>query len=493
MRAIKLIFPVLIAILSFSAEALEKNQLQKGAIYFISYYWLNVRGTQSTQERNITGILNQNDQVLVTDPLPSSTPLVKVRVLSSSGTTFNSNADYYVSKDYLSPSPVNIEAGKYFVIQNIATEKTRVYERCTTSPGCAHRLIFETDMVVGRNEEGTKENRYAYMTWLGHAKLSEWIKFYSDGQQTYPSWYTTNQDMKTIPAPITDSPTNLIGSRKWIVKGTDGKDTIYGAFGWYAGKLIPADEKEGVNYQWMHGTIGWGKDGAASIDVTRGILINIFSNPGSHGCTRLENRAIAFMRSFLAPGTDIYRIYARESTREKEEVKGFFKKKITPLPRYAATYNNPAKWNYILLTDGAQQANGLTADARVITGRAIQVTPGVNLLDEGVFEVDQYPNVAALDYRYTPSTGKSGDRYRIDSGKKEEADKTQFRGYFLVDEGRFVDYHHPDETAVKGKVHVSGLLDFKDSVPAWLATSGAHNPPEALYPQDPNDRNHGGG
>lgn len=491
MKLPKLLLTMLIVTIPFlTAQALEKAQLQKGHRYFISYYYLNVRSTASVTDKNVVGILNLNDTVEVVDPLSPSTPLVEVKVISSSGNDFDANSNYYVSKDYLAEAASITTANKYFVIQNIATEKTRVYERCLTSPDCPHRLIFETDMVVGRNEEGTKENRYAYMTWLGHGKISEWVKFYSDGQATYPPWYTAGQDIKTIPTPISDSPTSLLGSRKWMVKGADGKDTIYGAFGWYAAKITPADENDGVNYQWMHGTIGWGKDGAQSIDVTRGILINIFANPGSHGCTRLENRAIAFMRSFLVPGTDVYRVYARESTREKEIISGIFKKTITPFPRYANNYKNPAHWNFILVTEGAQKVNGLTADARGVLAAGVQVTPGVNLLDQGVFDVNQYPKVHGLDYRYTASTGKSGDRYRIDSGREEDADKTHFAGYFLVDEGRFIDYHHPDEAAVKGKIHVSGLLDFRNTLPRFLVTSGAHNPPEILYPKDNNNNNH---
>ncbi len=468
--------------------ALEKEQMRAGQRYFVSNFFLNVRSAPTTAEKNIVGVLNLNDVVELVSPLGKETSFVQIRILSSTGNSFDSQKSFYIAKEYINDQPMISNASKYFVIQNVASEKTRVYERCTAQPNCPHKLVMETDMVVGRNEEGTKENRYAYMTWLGHSKIAEWVKFYSDGNQAYPSWYSPNQDMKTIPPAITDSPTSLLGSRKWIVKGADGKDTIYGAFGWYAAKLSPADETNGVNYQWMHGTIGWGKDGNQTIDVTRGILINIFSNPGSHGCTRLENRAVAFLRSFLAPGTDVYRIYARESTREKETISGFFKKKVSPLPRYAENYNNPAKWNFILLTDGAKQSNGLTADARVVIANGIQVIPGTNLLDQGVYDVDQYPNPAQLDYRYTAATGKSGDRYRIDSGQEKDFPKTNFKGYFLVDEGRFIDYHHPDEATVKGKVHVSGLMDFTQTVPEYLMTAGTHNPPEVLFPKDSSDR-----
>jgi hypothetical protein len=210
--------------------------------------------------------------------------------------------------------------------------------------------------------------------------------------------------------------------------------------------------------------------------VCGGAFINMFSNPGSHGCTRLDNRSIAFMRSLLPPGTDLFRVYARESTREKEDVRGAFGKKVTPLPSYADKYNNPGTWNYILLTDDAQKINGLEADADVVRASGISIVKGQNFLEEGVFQYDRYPNATPADYNYSASSGKTGDRYSVDSG--DANDSTNFRGHFLVDEGRFVDYQHPAGNSVGGKIRVSGMLDFRDTVPDFLKTSGPHHPAE---------------
>jgi hypothetical protein len=373
---------------------------------------------------------------------------------------------------------------KYFVIQNIATEKTRVYERCNEGPDCAHKMIFETDTVVGRPEEGTPTDRYAFITWLGHSKIAEWVKFYTDAKKTYPSWYTPGQDLNTIPASIVDSGGGLGGSKKWTIKTADGGTTMYGAFGWYAAKLNPQDETNGVNYQWMHGTIGWGRDGAAAIEVTRGFLLNLFSNPGSHGCTRMENRAIALLRQMLPVGTDIYRVYARESTREQEVITGVFKKTVTPLPRYADKYGHPGAWDYVLLTDGAQKSGGVTADAIALQMAGVAILQGQNFIEQGTFLYDQYPNAAGGDYNYPASSGKTGDRYQIDSGNPNGA--TNFQGYYLVDEGRFIDYRHPDEQAVSHKIHVSGLPDFRDSVPDFLRTTGEHHPAAITYHRNGN-------
>jgi hypothetical protein len=324
-------------------------------------------------------------------------------------------------------------------------------------------MVMETEMVVGRPEEGTDVNKDAFKTWLGHAKIAEWVKFYQDGAGHYPHWYKAGQDRNTIPTPISDSFSKIMGSRKWMVKGIDGHPTIYGAFGWYAAKVTPADEREGMNYQWMHGTMGWGKDGPLAIHLTRTSLANIISNPGSSGCTRLENRAIAYLRSLLPVGTDIYRVYAKEAARN--------------LGRYAGLENNPGSWSYILTTNDAQKSGGLEADAAAVIRKAISPS---NILEQGVYEVDRYPSVMALNYQEIPSSGKSGDRYKIDSGSPNGA--SNFQGYFLVDEGRFANYKHPGYQATRGRVKTSGMSDFRNSVPEFLtAAPGDFSAPAVTY------------
>lgn len=459
-----------------AAVGLSKSQIRQGQRLFISADTLNVRSSNSTSASNIIGKLSLNDEVEVYDVLNEATPLVQIKVIKSSSFQAPAGADLFVSKDYLSEKALVTAASKYFVIQNVATETTRVYERCTTSPDCAHKLVMETEMVVGRPEEGTKTDPHAFKTWLGHSRISEWVKFYQDGQAHYPHWYRAGQNVDDIPRPITKGMSKILSSRKWMVKDKKGDTTIYGAFGWYAAKVTPSDDVNGMNYQWMHGTIGWGKDGSAAIDLTRGFLMNTFSNPGSSGCTRLENRAIAYLRHLLPVGTDIYRVYARESTREREI--DFGNGRIQPLSRYANKLSRPAIWQYILTTNEAQKSGGLTADFQSVIMRGIP-TIGSNVLERGTYEVDQYPNAKPLDFSKSARTGQSGDRYEIDSGKKK--DPTNFRGYFLVDEGRFIDYKHPDTYATKGKVKVSGLKEFRTTVPAFLSTYGTHYPPAVTY------------
>jgi hypothetical protein len=467
----------------------SKSQLSVDKQYYISADGLNLRGSNSTSADNVIGQLSLNDQVEIVNLLNEATPLVQIKLIKSQSINVSADKELFVSKDYLSEKMVVTAASKYFVIQNIATEKTRVYERCTATPDCPHRLVFESDMIAGRPEEATKENPNGFKTWVGHGRISEWVKFYQDSAGFYPRWYSKGQDIKSIPAPLTDSISKLIGAQAWMVKNSQGKEANYGAFGWYAAKLTPEDEQNGVNYQWIHGTLGWGKDGDAPIRVARSSLLNIFANPGSHGCTRHENRAVAYMRSLLPAGTDVYRVYAREATREKEIVTGVFKKKVTPLPRYAKNYEHPLRWEYILTTTGAGESGGQTADAATLRGLGVKLIPGVNVIEQGTYDVDQYPTVVSPDYNKMAYDG-NGDRYKIDNEYGHGNDN--FRGYFLIDEGRFVNYRHPDYNATKGAVKTGGLADFRSSVPEFLQTTGSFHAPEIHWRQENNNNSQGG-
>ncbi len=440
---------------AFQASALEKRSLIEGEKYYITGSGVNVRSSESTSANNVVGKLFQNDQVLLVDRLTQSTPLVEIKVLQSSSIQ-PSDRRLYVSKDYLSLKEQVAERGKYFVIQNIATEKTRVYERCVSSPGCPHKMIFETDMIVGRPEVGTDSNPHAFKTRVGHAKITEWVKFYSDVKGHYPPWYTAGQSLESIPQPLIRGMSNITAARSWTTRDSKGNSTVYGAFGWYAAKVQPA---ESMDYQWIHGTIGWGKDQDRTIQLTRGSLMNLLSNPGSSGCTRVENQAIAYLRHILPVGTDIFRVYAKETTAEPYTPNA-------PLSRYRKEFSQKGMWSWILLTDGANKTNGLTADAAEIYRNKIRFTPGVNMIERGFYYLDQHPDPVYLNPSQSASSGLSGDRYEI--GERN------FRGYFLVDEGRFVNYRHPDYRATGGRVIVGGLPEFRTNVPSFLAVDSSY-------------------
>ena len=151
-------------------------------------------------------------------------------------------------------------ARKYFIVQNIATERTRVYEKCQEKPetkacinGTRNRLVFETEMVVGGDDLRTD---------LGVQNISHWEKFYQDNNAHYPSWYDPSYP-----------PTPKGGFLKWSKKSAmpNKQGQMRGAFGWYAAIMSPS-----ATGQWMHGTIGWGDDKDSFIKIAHGKGIGFF-------------------------------------------------------------------------------------------------------------------------------------------------------------------------------------------------------------------------
>lgn len=110
--------------------------------------------------------------------------------------------------------------------------------------------------------------------------------------------------------------------------------------------------------------------------------------------------------------------------------------------------------------------------------RGIDIT-SKNLIERGEIIIDQYPTANYINYLQQASSGSSGDRYRIDD--EEGVNPTKFRGYFLVDEGRFVDYSHPSSKETNGVIRVGGLPGFRTKIPDELTTSGNFFVPEIKY------------
>ena len=134
-------------------------------------------------------------------------------------------------------------------------------------------------------------------------------------------------------------------------------------------------------------------------------------------------------------------------------------------------------WNYILFTNGAAESNGLTADAQVIQSKGISVA-SENLIEQGSYKVDKYPNVVPLNYTKSSYDG-GGDRYEIQDQYGDTPDI--FKGYFVIDEGRFVDYAHPSPAATGEKIRISGLPEFRTTVPDYLKTSGPIQIPKTTW------------
>ena len=260
----------------------KKAAFSVGQTLYVSSSRINVRSGPSVGGA-VVGMLRKNDQVQVIDKLDNSTEFMNVKVVRSDYVRSNDMRRLYVGASVLSTKPVELtndekQARRYFIIQNVATERTRVYERCTEANCTSHKMVAEFRTVVGR-PTGTKgnEDANAAKTWLGHFEITSWVKFYQDYNQHYPSWY--NPSYPPLPPP---------GSSflSWMSKSllpNPEINTYRGAFGWYAAMLTP-----NVNEQWIHGTYGWGKDGNKFIDDTRDFLVSIVKDARSSGCTRLS-------------------------------------------------------------------------------------------------------------------------------------------------------------------------------------------------------------
>ena len=318
------------------------------------------------------------------------------------------------------PSSKKAPTSKYFIVQNIATEKLRIYEKCTDSPSCPHRMIYETDMVAGKLD-GSKD----LWTRVGTFKLDKWVKYYQDNAALYPSWFDPNY-------PATPGPGNSFSA--WTSRRAmpNGNGSMRGAFGWYAAMVYPNS-----NSQWMHGTIGWGSDGDKYIQQTRGFLANVFADPRSHGCTRLENKAIAYIQSFITPGTDIYRVYAMEAFADPS------------LARYESQ-KTPVQFDFILTKDQVRKAHPNSSSTSAVLRRLqSNAISSSDILEEGSYRASQYPTGQALTSKRA-SSGKSGDTYSLGHHV--------FKGAYLVDEGRFVNYDHPSEMPRGGVPGSSAVL-----------------------------------
>jgi hypothetical protein len=357
--------------------------------------------------------LEQNDEVVVVDSKPEGKDgKIKVQVTKSDRPDYPKEP-VYVPPQYITDEPFELStdelnADRYFVVQNIATEKLRIYERCK-GENCHHRLILETDMVVGQN---TKERR----SLLGSFSITKWFKFYEDNDGSYPSWYN--------PA-YPQAPTAGASVAQWGAKDQlPGYGSVRGAFGWYTAYLAPnADE------QWIHGTWGWGADGDNFIQALRSSPLDKDSRFASHGCTRVENQAIALMREILVPGTKVIRIYARESYANAESKTAVKKAKA---------------WDWILTKSGVNQENGSRSGRRDVVKGKIKKS---DVLEHGSYTPDMNPKAVLLTDN--ANSHENGNSYGLSVNS--------FQGTFFVDEGRVTsDYEHPKGLEVGG--HPDGYL-----------------------------------
>lgn len=431
--------------------SLKPEDIKAGKTVYVASSRLNLRSEPEAKPDNIVGVLDINDKLEIVNPnLKGEHQFVEVRVLESrSGLT--ATGTYYTSARHLNDKPAMINnkpvvANKYFIVTNIATEKVRVYQRCEPTESCVNKLIFEQDVVNGEDDNGTR-------TDLGHFRISSWEKFYETPGK-YPAWYKPGYP--AVPSPGASM-------KAWFRDDymPGGKGEMRGAFGWYTMKIAPNH-----NGQWMHGTAGWGKDKKKYImfkESTMGAITNLFTSIRSHGCTRIDNESIAYLRSLLPVNTTYVKIYAKEVYRDKSR----------------SSYSQQMiQWPYIMTKNGWGKTDlHQLADRDLVLAAG---TPNTEWIEEGIFEVDQYPDAVALDRSYRRAKG--GDLYKLG----EEA----FRGVFVVDEGTVVGYKHPSALYVggypdKGLPNVMISTDSNYSLPGSSRGSRWNNGNDSGSSNDP--------
>lgn len=385
---------------------------------------LRVRSSADVIGSNILGILNANDQVEILDTSTfDETTFVYVKILSANDSNLV-GVSGYVSAKYLNDkaivkSPEREKASKYTIITNVATEKIRVYRQCEKEEKCFNKMVFEQDVVNGEDDDGTK-------TDLGSFRITSWDKFYEISGK-YPAWYKPGYP--DVPGPDK-------GLSAWFSEDVmpNKIGQMRGAFGWYTAKVGP-----NANGQWLHGTSGWGDNSRDFILIKKslqGSIINLFTSIRSHGCTRIDNKSIAYLRSLLPVGTPYLKVYAKEGVR--------YVKKI-------GYHREPGQWNYIITKKGAGKTNDhQLADEEIVLAES---TDPSDWIERGTFEVDQYPSPVAFHSSKKNSVG--GDLYHLG--------ENAISGIFLVDEGTLYNYHHP-----KGL----GLGGYKDQLlPPHMTTN----------------------
>jgi hypothetical protein len=357
---------------------------------------LTVHTTAEPGEQNIAGVLELNDKVEILNRKPAAGgKLVEARVLESHAGLETGNV-VFVPIEYLNTTPAAEtspagQADGLFVVQNLATEKLRVYRRCHAGEGCANKMILETDIIAGEDESGTRSN-------VGYYRIQRWEKFYEDGSGLYPSWYKPGYP--AVPPPHADK-TDWLEQRYM----PHGHGSARGAFGWYTAILGPNPHN-----QWMHGTYGWGADKQDFIHFKNSFwagIVNIFTSIRSHGCTRVDNEGIAYLRHILPVGTAIVKVYAKETMSDPS------------LHEYSGAPQS-GSWSYIMNTVGANTSSGMSADRGEVL-RA-NISPS-SYIEQGTYLFNRIPHTAR------------GDLYGV-------GDRA-FSGVLDVDSGTVVNYQAP--------------------------------------------------
>ena len=366
----------------------------------------------------------------------------------------------------------NFDADVYMV-QNIATEKLRVYQRVCKDNTCPPKMIFETDFVAGMKKGDPK---FKKNTHVGNYRIFEWEKFYQDRGTGghYPSWF--DPTFPEQPGPDEswskwfksdimpwEYCTTVDGEKKCSHKGM-----MRGAFGWYTALVEP---HYGTG-QWTHGTIGWAESSQKMIKRAKGedfmgAIANIFTSLRSSGCSRVSNPSVAFLRHILPVGTPLIKIYALESYQDE----------VSMLNNYSV--GETSQWDFVLTKDGVRKVGeaGTNAHRNYVELRDLDSED--NVLERGSYKFNIYPSVVQYQYKprknggykitkgcvedtvdnyYRNGDEEVDDRSKIDFGKVKKIRSRQcnvyripvdaFVGKFYVDTGLVDGYDHPKADGV---------------------------------------------
>ena len=241
--------------------------------YFVTLNGLRVRSTPEDSGKTM-GLLSLNEKVRIVNPELINGKYVQIEIVKTVNKMAPSEK-YYVVREYLSEKIMDYKefTGKYFSILNVATETIRVYERQCLDNSCPHKMIMESEVVVGEDRDHPAAEKGKGRSVLGSYRLTGWAKFYQDAEGHYPAWY--RDGYPDVPK-IGDNSWKDWFSKQYMPVDAQGKihGSMRGAFGWYAGFVAPNPYG-----QWTHGTVGWGEDKDVYIKKTKkdNILLDSFT------------------------------------------------------------------------------------------------------------------------------------------------------------------------------------------------------------------------
>ena len=457
--AIKLLI-LLSNVISFSLShaddqvtPLETKVFNDQSTYFISTNGVRVRSATDGTGK-LLGELSLNDKVKIINPTVIKNNFIEVNIVLTHDPIIKSER-YFVSIAYIIPALIDYKkfVGNYFVVVNVATETLRLYERLCADNSCPHKMILETEVVVGEDVDHPKEEKGKGRSILGSYRVTGWAKFYQDAEGHYPSWYKEGYPE----TPGSDADWNDWLSKKVMPKDEKGKahGSMRGAFGWFTAFVAP--EPFG---QWTHGTLGWGSDQDKFIKRVKKRLINVVSDPRSSGCTRNNNEAIAFLRKMIDVGAPIIKIYAKEEILDSS------------MNNYP---NHFEDWDYVMTktkshaVDSADVIKSLgvtTYDldnflrAKLEGGTLIldPSDPLNEVLEVNTYMKDIHPDIIA----FTP--GEKLGKFKRKIGQKGNVygiANSEMHGVFYIDTGLLENYAHPDTV-----LEVSGFPG--EVTPSWM-------------------------